>query len=163
MRLGKTTSVEELQVVSRFESLRKILFSEAYADHLGQAAGLLGLADGSPPAVGVAGPNARDLLNTPFVDLSATPGIGRKKIASFVSLLARAANTDPAELPDRHPRVLHDGTPRHSRRRGKRRQRQRLRSDRDLRSHVGTMAGEHRPPRSGAARPSAVSRPACKT
>jgi hypothetical protein len=31
--------------------------------------------------------------------LSATPGIGRRKIVSLVLLLARAANTDPAELP----------------------------------------------------------------
>ena len=41
----------------------------------------------------------RDLLNTPFNELSATPGIGQKKICSFVKLLARAANTDPSELP----------------------------------------------------------------
>ena len=34
MRLGKTVSVEELQVVSRFEGLRKMLLSETYADHL---------------------------------------------------------------------------------------------------------------------------------
>jgi len=40
-----------------------------------------------------------DLLNTPFEELYGTPGIGKKKIDSFVKLLARAANTDPAELP----------------------------------------------------------------
>ena len=34
MKLNKTASVEELQVISRFESLRKILLSEQYADHL---------------------------------------------------------------------------------------------------------------------------------
>ena len=34
MRLGKTVSVEELQIVSRFEGLRKMLLSETYADHL---------------------------------------------------------------------------------------------------------------------------------
>ena len=34
MKFSKTASVEELQVISRFESLRKILLSEQYADHL---------------------------------------------------------------------------------------------------------------------------------
>ncbi len=34
MRLGIMTSVEELRVVGHFESLRKILLSEAYAEHL---------------------------------------------------------------------------------------------------------------------------------
>ncbi len=33
MKLNKTASVEELQVISRFESLRKILLSDQYADH----------------------------------------------------------------------------------------------------------------------------------
>ena len=34
MRLDKTISAEELQVVSRFESLRKMLLSETYVEHL---------------------------------------------------------------------------------------------------------------------------------
>ena len=38
-------------------------------------------------------------MQTPFSELSNTPGIGQKKICSFVKLLARAANTDPSELP----------------------------------------------------------------
>ena len=34
MKLSRTSSVEELQVIGRFESLRKILLSDEYADHL---------------------------------------------------------------------------------------------------------------------------------
>ncbi len=34
MRLDRTVSVEELQVVSRLEGLRQILLAESYADHL---------------------------------------------------------------------------------------------------------------------------------
>ena len=45
------------------------------------------------------GRTLEDLLQTPFSELSNTPGIGQKKICSFVKLLARAANTDPSELP----------------------------------------------------------------
>ena len=45
------------------------------------------------------GRTLKDLLHTPFSDLTATPGIGQKKIRSFVNLLARVANTTPDELP----------------------------------------------------------------
>jgi len=99
MRLGKTVSVEELQVVSRFESLRNTLLSEAYADHLGKPLAYWALPTDRRLPLALLGRTLGDLLNPPFASLSATPGIGRKKIASLLLLLARAANTDPAELP----------------------------------------------------------------
>ena len=99
MRLGKTASVEEVQIVSRFESLRKILLAEAYADHLDKPLAYWALPTDRRLPLALLGRTLGDLLNTPLADLSATPGIGRKKIASLVQLLARAANTDPAELP----------------------------------------------------------------
>lgn len=100
MRLVKTVSVEELQIVSRFESLRQLLLTEAYADHLDKPLAYWALPTDRRLPLAFLGRTLRDLLAVPFVELSATPGIGRKKIASFVQLLARAANTDPAELPD---------------------------------------------------------------
>ena len=99
MRVGKTVSVEELQVVSRFEGLRKALLSEAYADHLDKPLAYWALPTDRRLPLALLGRTLADLLNASFADLSATPGIGRKKIASLVLLLARAANTDPAELP----------------------------------------------------------------
>jgi hypothetical protein len=99
MRVGKTVSVEELQVVSRFESLRTSLISEEYADHLDKPLAYWALPTDRRLPLALLGRKLGDLLNTPFADLSATPGVGRKKIASLVLLLARAANTDPADLP----------------------------------------------------------------
>lgn len=99
MRLIKTVSVEELQMVSRFESLRKLLLSEAYAEHLDKPLAYWALPTDRRLPLAFLGRSLRDLLAVPFEDLSATPGIGRKKIVSFVQLLARAANTDPADLP----------------------------------------------------------------
>ena len=99
MRLGKTVSVEEVQIVSRFEGLRKMLLSEAYADHLDKPLAYWALPTDRRLPLAFLGRSLGDLLSTPLAELSATPGIGRKKIASFVQLLARAANTDPAELP----------------------------------------------------------------
>jgi hypothetical protein len=99
MSLDNTVSVEELQLVSRFESLRKMLLSEAYTDHIERPLAFWALPTDRRLPLAFLGRKLRDLLNTPFADLSATPGIGRKKIASFVQLLARAANTDPTALP----------------------------------------------------------------
>jgi hypothetical protein len=99
MKLTKTSSVEELQVLSRFESLRKILLSDTYAHHLDKPLAYWALPTDRRLPLALLGRALRDLLNTPFNELSSTPGIGQKKICSFVKLLARAANTDPSELP----------------------------------------------------------------
>lgn len=99
MRPGKTTSVEELRAISRFESLRQILTSEEYADHLDRPLAYWALPTDRRLPLAFLGRTLRDLLGTPFAELSETPGIGQKKIYSFVQLLARAAKTDPSELP----------------------------------------------------------------
>ncbi len=99
MRPGKTMSVEELQIVSRFESLRLVLLSEAYRGHLDKPLAYWALPTDRRLPLAFLGRTLRDLLNVPFAALSATPGIGRKKMSSFVQLLARAANTDSAQLP----------------------------------------------------------------
>jgi hypothetical protein len=99
MKFSKTASVEELQVISRFESLRKILLGEEYADHLKKPLAYWALPTDRRLPLAFLGRTLEDLLNTAFAELSNTPGIGQKKICSFVKLLARAANTDPSELP----------------------------------------------------------------
>jgi len=99
MKFTKSASVEELQVVSRFESLRKILLAEQYVDHLKKPLAYWALPTDRRLPLAFLGRTLEDLLRTPFSELSSTPGIGQKKICSFVKLLARAANTDPAELP----------------------------------------------------------------
>lgn len=99
MKPGNAASVEELQVVSRFESLREILLSSEYAAHLQRPLAYWALPADRRLPLAFMGRTLGDLLNTPFSELSATPGIGHKKIRSFVKLLARAANTDQSELP----------------------------------------------------------------
>jgi hypothetical protein len=99
MNSSKTSSVEQLQLISRFEILRKILVSDEYADHLDKPLAYWALPSDRRLPLAFLSRTLEDLLNTPFPELSATPGIGQKKISSFVKLLARAAQTDPAELP----------------------------------------------------------------
>ena len=99
MKFTKSASVEELQVNSRFESLRKILLSEQYLDHLKKPLAYWALPTDRRLPLALLGRTLEDLLQTPFLELSNTQGIGQKKICSLVKLLARAANTDPTELP----------------------------------------------------------------
>ncbi|MHC4178158.1 MAG: hypothetical protein ACYSWU_11665 [Planctomycetota bacterium] len=100
MKRGQTSSVERLQAVSRFESLRQILTSGDYAEHLHKPLAYWALPTDRRLPLAFLSRTLEDLLYTDFSELSQTPGIGQKKISSFVKLLARAANTDPSELPD---------------------------------------------------------------
>lgn len=113
MRLAKASSFEELQVISRFEGLRKILLTEPYSDHIDKPLAYWALPTDRRLPLAFLGRSLRDLLETPFTELSATPGIGQKKIRSFVSLLARVAQSTPAELPvvDIVPPAGRDETP----------------------------------------------------
>jgi hypothetical protein len=103
MQHGKTSSVEQLQLVSQFDSLRKILRSQPYAGHLEKPLAFWALPGDRRLPLALLGRPLGDLLGRSFHELAATPGIGQKKIASLVMLLARAANTDPADLPGELP------------------------------------------------------------
>jgi hypothetical protein len=98
MIVNKTTSVEEYKIASRFDSLRKILTSEEYARHLEKPLAYWALPTDRRLPLVLLGRTLGSLLDMPFADLTATPGIGQKKIRSFVGLLSRAANTDPTDL-----------------------------------------------------------------
>ena len=110
MGLNKISSLEHLQVIGRFESLRNILLSEAYCEHLQKPLAYWALPTDRRLPLAFLGRSLKDLLETPFAELSKTPGIGQKKICSFVRLLARAANTDPADLPMEVVTISQDGS-----------------------------------------------------
>ena len=145
MKFTKSASVEELQVISRFESLRKILLSEQYADHLKKPLAYWALPTDRRLPLAFLGRTLEDLLQTPFSELSNTPGIGQKKICSFVKLLARAANTDPSELPT-------EASPCRPGKRGRRRRRRfgrRVQRRLGLGGGVGPVAGKREQARPG--------------
>ena len=99
MKCSETSSVEELQAVTQFQRLREILMSPQYADHRKRPLAYWALPTDRRLPLAFLGRTLDDLLSTPFAELTATPGVGQKKIRSFVKLLSRAAQTDPAELP----------------------------------------------------------------
>ena len=111
MRLGKTVSVEELQVISRFESLRGILLSSQYSDHRQKPLAYWALPTDRRLPLAFLGRTLGDLLARPFAELTATPGIGQKKIRSFLRLLGRVADTDPSALPGDLAALCDNGKP----------------------------------------------------
>jgi hypothetical protein len=99
MKMNKATSVEEFKLVSSFESLRKTLLQERYSDRWEKPLAFWALPSDRRLPLAFLGRSIGTLLNTPFAELNATPGIGQKKISSLIKLLARATRDEPPAVP----------------------------------------------------------------
>jgi len=99
MQLGKSSSAVDLRIVGRYESLRELLLSGPYARHLDRLLAYWALPTDRRLPLALLGRKLGDLLAVPLSEIAATPGIGHKKMSSFIALLERAAETHPAELP----------------------------------------------------------------
>ena len=99
MKRSRNSSIDQLQMAGRYESVRTILLSDSCRDRLDKPLAYWALPTDRRLPLAFLGRTLEDLLDTPFDELASTPGIGRKKINSFVGLLSRAADTDPADLP----------------------------------------------------------------
>jgi hypothetical protein len=99
MKMNKVTSVEDYKIVSSFQSLRKTLMDDRFADRLEKPLAYWALPNDRRLPLAFLGRTIKDLLATPFEELSATPGIGQKKISSLVKLLSRATKDHPPAVP----------------------------------------------------------------
>jgi hypothetical protein len=99
MKTSKVTSVEDYKIVSSFQSLRKTLLDDKFADRLEKPLAYWALPNDRRLPLAFLGRTIKDLLATPFEELSATPGIGQKKISSLVKLLSRATKDHPPAVP----------------------------------------------------------------
>lgn len=97
MKLNRTSAVSEYKLVSRFEKLRAELLTEEFADRLDKPLAFWALPADRRLPLAFMGCTIRELLEAPFDDLLATPGVGQKKINSLVKLLARVAKENPTE------------------------------------------------------------------
>jgi hypothetical protein len=95
MKMNRSSVVVEFRLVSVFEETRRKLLSPEFADRLDKPLGYWALPTDRSAPIALMGRSLRDLLNTPFEQLFATPGIGQKKINSLVELLERAAQPEP--------------------------------------------------------------------
>jgi hypothetical protein len=97
--MGKSNSVEDLDLISSYEAIRGTLLQERFADRMTKPLGYWVLPSDRRLPLAFLNRTLGDLLSTPFADLSATPGIGRKKINSLVKLLHRATHDQPPVVP----------------------------------------------------------------
>ena len=108
--MAKTISAEEYKLRSSFEEIRKTLLTEQYQDRLDKPLAYWALPNDRRLPLAFLGRTIGDLLASPFDQLTATPGIGQKKIDSLVVLLRRAASEDsPSSTVESngssHPRI----------------------------------------------------------
>ncbi len=108
MKCSKKFSVEELQIVTRFDYLRTVLSAPEYSAHLEKPLAYWALPTDRRLPIAFLTRRLGDLLQTPLEELAATPGIGRKKMATFIQLLARAAATDRKSLPGKAATIVDD-------------------------------------------------------
>lgn len=96
---NRAASVDDLKLSSSFQSIREILLQEKYADRLEKPLAFWALPADRRLPLAFLGRSLKDLLNTPFAELTATPGVGHKKLCSLVALLTRATEDDTPAAP----------------------------------------------------------------
>ncbi len=99
MRMSKANTIEDYRLLSNFESVRKQLMQPQYNDRLEKPLAYWALPNDRRLPLAFLGRTLSDLLETPFEELTATPGVGQKKICSLVKLLHRATEDTPPSKP----------------------------------------------------------------
>jgi hypothetical protein len=84
------SSADDVKLMSSYETVRATLLSPALVDRLDKPLAFWALPNDRRLPTAFLGRTIRELLNTPFPQLAATAGIGRKKLTTFVKLLVRA-------------------------------------------------------------------------
>ncbi len=94
---GKRSSAEHVQAVTRYEEIRKTLLEDGGDEWLDKPLAHWVLPADRRLPLAFLGRPLGDLLKASFDDLAATPGVGQKKIRSFLNLLARVASSTPSD------------------------------------------------------------------
>ena len=102
-------SVQDQSLASRFQSICETLKQENYQDRMSKPLAFWVLPNDRRLPLALLNRSIGQIINTPFDDLAATPGIGRKKISSLVELMLRATSDTPPSLPTTET-ALSDGS-----------------------------------------------------
>lgn len=89
--MSKLSSVEDYKQIAIFQSLRTVLLDHQRGEHLDKPLAYWAVSGDRRLPLAFLGRPVHDLLNTPFEELCATPGVGRKKVGSLLELLKRAS------------------------------------------------------------------------
>ena len=92
-------SARDSQIVNSFEAIKRTLLEERYQDRLSKPLAYWALPNDRRLPLAFLNKTIGELVNTPFEELAATPGIGQKKISSLVKLLQRATRDEPPSIP----------------------------------------------------------------
>lgn len=94
---GKRPSVERVRAVTRYEEVRKQLLENSSDEYLDKPLAYWVLPADRRLPLAFLGRSLGDLLNSGIDELATTPGVGEKKIRSFLNLLTRIATSSGQE------------------------------------------------------------------
>ncbi len=97
--MGSLKTVEDQDLVGRYQAVREQLLGQRYSDRMSKPLAYWVLPSDRRLPLAFLNRSLGELLSTPFQELSATPGIGEKKINSLVKLLHRATHDRPPAVP----------------------------------------------------------------
>ena len=97
--MAQPNSAEEHKLISSFEAVKKTLSTNEFVDRLDKPLAYWALPNDRRLPLAFLGRSVGELLSTPFSELTATRGIGQKKISSLVKLLHRATSSEPPTVP----------------------------------------------------------------
>lgn len=95
--MSKSPTAEEVKLRANFESLRQTLSRPEYADRQDKPLAFWVLPTDRRLPIAFLPILLRDLLSRSYVELAGHPGIGKKKMLTFVKLLGRAVKNEPGE------------------------------------------------------------------
>jgi hypothetical protein len=87
--MSKSSSAERYRLRDSFHAVRAQLLDERYANRLDRSLGYWALPADRRLPVALMNLTLRDILNSTFESLSATPGIGQRKLHTLVDLMRR--------------------------------------------------------------------------
>jgi hypothetical protein len=116
--MTRITTVEDHKLAAQYENLREVLRSPEFSGRRDKPLAFWALPQDRRLPMALLGYSLKDLLAHSFEKLSATAGIGRKKLGSLIKLLNRATKDHPPEMtppadkpaarPKRSPRAKPD-------------------------------------------------------
>ena len=97
--MTKVTSAEQYKLVSSYETIRRTLLEQRYADRLDKPLAYWALPNDRRLPLALLDRKLSDLLTNSFDTISATPGVGQKKISAMIKLLLRATREETPDIP----------------------------------------------------------------
>ena len=95
--MNNPNTAEDYKLLSSYHEVRSTLLSNGADERLERPLAYWTLPSDRRLPLALLGRTISSLLQTPFEQIAATPGIGRKKIHSLIRLLHRATNSEPSE------------------------------------------------------------------